>query len=101
MPFRDVTHAFLPMNLNVVPRLIFGRTALRHDFIPFVGAVECQIDSQNHPVVIELFVMDPLTDTKFRLGILHSCSCPGLKKHSDRIVDLHDNFLFQAFEFLI
>jgi len=101
VPFRDVTHVFLPMNFDVVPRLVFGRTAPRHDFIPFAGAVEFRIDSQNHPVVIELFMMDQLTDAKFRFGFLHGCSWLELKKHSDRIVDLRGNFLFQAFEFLI
>ena len=72
MPFGDVTDAFLPMNFDMVPGLIFWGTALGHDFIPFLSIIELRIDTQHHPMVVKLFMMDQLSHTKFGFGFLHS-----------------------------
>ena len=101
MPFGNVAHAFLTMHLDMVPGLLFGRAAAGHDFIPLIGVVEFRVDTQNHPVVIEFFVMDQLSDTEFRFRFLHGCLKVNLKKHSDGAVDLLGNILFQGLEFRV
>lgn len=72
MSFRNIANAFLAENLDMVPGLIFGRTALGHGFIPFLGTVEFGVDTQNHPVIIEFFVVDQLPHAKFGSGFLHN-----------------------------
>lgn len=94
MSFGDVAHAFLGMHLDMVPGSIFGRATACHGFIPLIGVVEFRVDPQDHPVVIELFVTDQLSDTEFRFRLLHGYLKMDLKKHSDRAVDLVGNFLF-------
>ncbi len=71
MPFGNVTDTFLTMNLDMVPGLVFGWTALGHDFIPFLGIIEFRVDPQHHPMVVKLFMMDQLSYTKFGFGFPH------------------------------
>jgi hypothetical protein len=72
MPFGDVTDVPLPMNFDMVPGLVFGRTALGHDFIPFLSIIELRVDAQNQPVVVKLFMMDQLSNAIFGFGFIHS-----------------------------
>ena len=58
MPFSDIANIFLPVYFDVVPGLIFRRTASRHYFIPLFSIFEFRIDAQHDSVVIKLFMAD-------------------------------------------
>lgn len=60
--FGDVGPVRRPVDQDVIPRPVFGRTGLRDLLVPRVRALKAFVRSDDHPSVVELAVVNYLPD---------------------------------------